>query len=69
LETFLGAASLARQSEETPSVLRERVTSRRGTTERALEHMERDQVRALIAAAVKQAAQRSRELGDELGLG
>jgi pyrroline-5-carboxylate reductase len=67
LETFHGAASLARQSEEMPATLRERVTSKRGTTERALEHLERDQVRALIVSAVKQAAQRSRELGDELG--
>jgi pyrroline-5-carboxylate reductase len=69
LETFFGAASLARQSEEPPATLRERVTSKRGTTERALEHLERDRVRALVAAAVKQAAERSRELGDELGRG
>jgi pyrroline-5-carboxylate reductase len=67
LETFQGAAALARQSDESPALLRERVTSKRGTTERALEHMERDQVRAHVAAAVKQAAERSRELGDELG--
>jgi pyrroline-5-carboxylate reductase len=67
LETFYGAASLARQSEETPATLRERVTSKRGTTERALEHMQRDQIRARVSEAVKQAAQRSRELGDELG--
>ena len=67
LETFYGAAALARQSEETPATLRERVTSKRGTTERALEHMQRDQIRARVSEAVKQAAQRSRELGDELG--
>jgi pyrroline-5-carboxylate reductase len=67
LETFRGAAALARQSDESPALLRERVTSKRGTTERALEHMERDRVRAHVAAAVKQAAERSRELGDELG--
>ena len=69
LETFYGAASLARESDEPPSTLRERVTSKRGTTERALLHLEAEQVRARIAAAVQQAAVRSRELGDELGRG
>jgi pyrroline-5-carboxylate reductase len=69
LETFFGAASLARQSPEPLATLRERVTSKRGTTERALEHFERDRIRVLVAAAVKQAAARSRELGDELGRG
>ena len=69
LETFYGAASLARQSEEAPTTLRERVTSRRGTTERALQCMDAEQVRSRIVAAVKQAAERSRELGDELGHG
>jgi pyrroline-5-carboxylate reductase len=67
LATFEGAAVLARHSEDPPALLRQRVTSKHGTTERALEHMERDQVRAHVSAAVKQAAERSRELGDELG--
>jgi pyrroline-5-carboxylate reductase len=67
LETFFGAASLARHSEDTPAILRQRVTSKRGTTERALDAMESDAVRAHVIAAVKQAAERSRELGDELG--
>jgi pyrroline-5-carboxylate reductase len=67
LETFQGAATLARQSDESPAALRQRVTSKRGTTERALEHMEHEHVRAHVSEAVKQAAERSRELGDELG--
>ena len=67
LETFHGAALLARQGEEPPAVLRARVTSKGGTTERALRVLEEQGVRERMILAVKQAAQRSRELGDELG--
>jgi pyrroline-5-carboxylate reductase len=67
LETFLGAVQLARDSGEHPAVLRARVTSKGGTTERALRSMEAGRVKSLIVEAVRQAADRSRELGDELG--
>jgi pyrroline-5-carboxylate reductase len=67
LETFFGAVQLARDSEEEPAVLRARVTSKGGTTERALRSMEAGRVKPLIIDAVRQAADRSRELGDELG--
>jgi pyrroline-5-carboxylate reductase len=67
LETFFGAVRLARDSTEEPAVLRARVTSKGGTTERALHSMDANKVKALIVEAVRQAAQRSRELGDELG--
>lgn len=67
LDTFAGAARLAQRSDLPPAALRAQVTSKHGTTERALESMERDQVRALIVAAIRQAAARSAELGDELG--
>jgi pyrroline-5-carboxylate reductase len=67
LETFYGAACLARQSADAPAALRAQVTSKGGTTARALGVLEDNEVRVRIAEAVKQAAQRSRELGDELG--
>lgn len=67
LETFAGAAALARHSEEPPHVLRERVTSKGGTTERALSVLQAEQVGAKFAEAIRQAAQRSRELGESLG--
>lgn len=67
VETFLGAARLAANSDEELAVLRARVTSKGGTTERALQSMEADAVKANIIRAVKAAAERSRELGDELG--
>jgi pyrroline-5-carboxylate reductase len=67
VETFLGAAKLAAASDEDLAVLRARVTSKGGTTERALLTMETDAVKANIVRAVQAAAERSRELGDELG--
>jgi pyrroline-5-carboxylate reductase len=67
LETFYGAASLARQSGESPAALRVRVTSKGGTTERAVNALEAAEVRQHLIDAVKQAADRSRELGEQLG--
>ncbi len=67
--TFTGAAKLAAQSTEDIATLRARVTSKGGTTERALASMEGDQIKAAIVRAVNAAAARSRELGDELGRG
>lgn len=67
LQTFLGAASLASQSEEDAATLRARVTSRGGTTERALATMEDAAVKSAIVKAIHAAAGRSRELGDALG--
>ncbi|PZP60912.1 MAG: pyrroline-5-carboxylate reductase [Azospira oryzae] len=67
VETFLGAASLARQSEEPLAALRARVTSKGGTTERAVAVLEEARLRDYIAQAVRAAHARSRELGDEFG--
>jgi pyrroline-5-carboxylate reductase len=65
--TFTGAAQLAAQSHESVAVLRERVTSKGGTTYAALTSMQEAGVREAIVAAVKAAAARGRELGVELG--
>ena len=67
VETFLGAAKLAAASDEDLATLRARVTSQGGTTERALLSMETATVKAHIVRAIQAAAERSRELGDELG--
>ena len=50
-----------------PGILRAQVTSKGGTTERAITLMESEGVKAKFVAAVKAAAARARELGDELG--
>jgi pyrroline-5-carboxylate reductase len=67
IDTFLGAAKLADASNDEVSVLRARVTSKNGTTERALLSMEADEVKRHIVTAVHAAAIRSKEMGDELG--
>jgi len=67
LETFAGAVKLARSSAEDVATLRRRVTSPGGTTERAVNAMDTAGVRSAITQAVRAAAERSRELGDELG--
>ena len=67
LATFLGASKLAASSSEDASVLRARVTSKNGTTERALLSMASSHVAEHIAQAAQAAAARSREMGAELG--
>ncbi len=67
MATFTGATELARQSEEPVSVLRERVTSKGGTTYAALTSLQADDVQALFVKALKAAQDRARELGDEFG--
>ena len=67
LDTVLGAAKLAAGSDEPPSVLRERVTSKGGTTEAALKSFAADGLPAIIARAVAAAEARGRELGEQLG--
>jgi pyrroline-5-carboxylate reductase len=65
--TFVGASQLALQSPEPVSLLRERVTSKGGTTHAALSSMEAGGVKGAIVSAIKAAADRGRQLGDEFG--
>jgi len=65
--TFAGAVALAQASSDEPAVLRAQVTSKGGTTERALSSLEADAVKAKIVTAVKAAALRAGELGDAFG--
>jgi pyrroline-5-carboxylate reductase len=65
--TFVGASELARASEDSPEVLRQRVTSKGGTTYAAITSMEDDRMQALFVKALHVAQLRARELGDEFG--
>jgi pyrroline-5-carboxylate reductase len=67
LATFAGATQLAAQSDEPLDVLRQRVTSKGGTTHAAISSMEAAGVKQAIVDAMKAAAARGRALGDELG--
>jgi len=62
--TFAGAIELAQGSSESSATLRERVTSKGGTTERALAELDAGAVKRKFIAAVKAAAARARELGE-----
>ncbi len=65
--TFSGAASLAAASTESPEVLRQRVTSKGGTTYAALTAMEAAGIKPAFIQAMQAAQVRARELGDEFG--
>lgn len=67
LQTFRGAAELATTSTEPVHVLRERVTSKGGTTYAALCSFDESQIKAAIAQGVTAAAARGKQLGDEFG--
>jgi pyrroline-5-carboxylate reductase len=67
IATFAGAAQLAAQSDEPVAVLRERVTSKGGTTAAALAVLEKAQVADAVVAAVRAADARARQMGDEFG--
>jgi len=65
--TFSGASALAAASSETPEVLRQRVTSKGGTTYAALTSMDSAGIKASFVVAMQAAQKRAGELGDEFG--
>lgn len=66
-QTVLGAATLASQSTESPGTLRERVTSKGGTTYAALQVLEKLNWSGIIGEAVAAASARGAEMGEEFG--
>jgi pyrroline-5-carboxylate reductase len=69
VETAYGSGLMAREAPETPATLRQQVTSKGGTTEAALKHLESQRVRAIFSEALGAAARRSAELAEEFGKG
>ncbi|MGB5178157.1 MAG: pyrroline-5-carboxylate reductase [Gammaproteobacteria bacterium] len=67
LQTAFGAAKMALESTEDATLLRQRVTSPGGTTERAINTFEEGGLRELVSKALHAAAERSRELSKEFG--
>jgi pyrroline-5-carboxylate reductase len=67
LATFAGAARLAADSPDDFATLREKVTSKGGTTAAALDVMTQREVKQAIGAAVEAASARGTELGALLG--
>lgn len=66
-QTALGAAKIALESSESPTTLRERVTSPGGTTQKAIETFQKSDFSALVAQALAAARQRSVEMSEQLG--
>ena len=66
--TFIGAGELARASTEPPEVLRQRVTSKGGTTHAAITSMEASGVKDAFVQAMLAAQKRAQELGLEFGV-
>lgn len=64
LQTAFGAAKMALESDETAAQLRERVTSKRGTTEAALHQLNQGHIMELFETALKAAEARAKELGE-----
>ncbi|MFI0474252.1 pyrroline-5-carboxylate reductase [Halomonas sp. HMF6819] len=66
IQTALGAATMAAQSEHDPATLKRNVMSPGGTTERAIEHMESAKLRETIKAAMQACADRADDMAKEL---
>lgn len=69
LATVLGAARMAHEGGEPPAVLRQRVTSPKGTTAAALDVLAAGGFGALVGDAIDAATRRGGELARELGGG
>ena len=65
--TLEGATQLAQNSAEHASVLRDRVTSKGGTTAAALEVIKEQGWNEILEKAIDAASQRGKAMGDELG--
>ena len=65
--TLEGATQLAYNSDEHAGILRERVTSKGGTTAAALEVMQQHGWHEILEKAIDAASQRGKTMGDELG--
>ena len=64
LQTVLGAAQMMDKARKAPAELRRDVTSKGGTTERAIEVLDDSKLAGIIGQAVKAAYERAKELGE-----
>ncbi len=66
LQTAMGAARLALESENDPAVLRQQVTSPGGTTEKIIEVLEEGKIRDLFLNALTAGKERTETLGKQV---
>lgn len=67
VQTALGAAKMAIESQSSPAELRAQVTSPNGTTEAAIKHFQQHQYAQLVHDAMQAAQARAQTLAQELG--
>lgn len=65
-QTIVGAARMVQEQDETPAVLREKVTSPNGTTAAGLQALDLNGGGIAIAKAVEFAAKRSKEISEQI---
>lgn len=66
LQTMIGAAKMAMDSEDTPAELRRKVTSPNGTTQAAIESMQVNDIGRQIGEAMQACYDRSQALSEEM---
>ena len=66
LQTALGSAQLAITSDDTPSELRNKVTSPNGTTQAAIESLQSDDLASMFERAMQACVSRSEAISQEL---
>lgn len=66
LQTCVGAARMAQESEDDLATLRRKVTSPRGTTEAAIKSLEGNNIREIMKEAVFAAERRGHQLAEEM---
>lgn len=66
LQTMIGAAKMAMNSEDTPAELRRKVTSPNGTTQAAVESMQANEIGRQIGEAMQACYDRSQALSEEM---
>jgi len=67
VSTFAGASAMAGSADDSLEVMRQRVTSKGGTTHAAITLMEKDGIQPAFIRALWAAQRRASELGDEFG--
>ena len=65
IDMIIGSSELAKISEDEPSILRKKVTSPGGVTQRAIEVLEENKTKETIINAIKEATKRSIDLGNK----
>ena len=64
IDMIVGSAKLAKVSTDPPEILRKKVTSPKGVTQRAIEVFSDKKIKESIILAIQEAKKRSRELGN-----